>query len=286
MDYNNLLWNKIEQSVKEKGENNLLDYAQKEYKELVENKLCEDFYTASEIVDFMRANDIPFSCRGRLPALVTSYLLNFITFNPLTFGLKAEYFFDSLMSIDFDVSQKRKGEIEDFLYQTFHNKVSKIALQDDKGKFFTHASTYLFVEGLYSKYPPININGESCVFVSSLKWLDKQENGFVIYLLKMDVLDKIKEYEIKNGVSEKDYGLYDNEEVFERIRNKNNDYALFSHYQRDYFNEQKENSIKALAYALMYGLVIEKEYADDKYLSHFICYARLIYKQAYFFNEV
>ena len=79
MDYTNLLWNKIEQSVKEKGENNLLDYAQKEYKELVENKLCEDFYTASEIVDFMRANDIPFSCRDCLPALVTSYLLNFIT---------------------------------------------------------------------------------------------------------------------------------------------------------------------------------------------------------------
>ena len=88
MDYNNLLWNKIEQSVKEKGENNLLDYAQKEYKELVENKLCEDFYTASEIVDFMRANDIPFSCRGRLPALVTSYLLNFITFNPYKLTLK------------------------------------------------------------------------------------------------------------------------------------------------------------------------------------------------------
>ena len=286
MDYNNLLWNKIEQSVKEKGENDLLDYAQKEYKELVENKLCEDFYTASEIVDFMRANDIPFSCRGRLPALVTSYLLNFITFNPLTFGLKAEYFFDSLMFIDFDISQKRKGEIEDFLYQTFDNKVSKLALQDDKGKFFTHACNYLFVEDVYNKYPPIKINGENCVFVSSLKWLKKQENGFVIALLKMDVLDKIKEHEIKNGVSEKDYGLYDNEEVFERIRNKNNDYAYFSHYQRDKFNEQKENSIKALAYALMYGLLIEKEYADDKYLSHFICYARLIYKQAYFFSEV
>ena len=78
----------------------------------------------------------------------------------------------------------------------------------------------------------------------------------------MDVLDKIKEHEIKNGVSEKDYGLYDNEEVFERIRNKNNDYAYFSHYQRDKFNEQKENSIKALAYALMYGLMIEKEYVE------------------------
>ena len=286
MDYNHLLWNKIEQSVQEKGENNLLDYAQKEYKELVENKLCEDFYTASEIVDFMRANDIPFSCRDCLPALVTSYLLNFITINPLTFGLKAEYFFDGLMFINFDISQKRKGEIEDFLYQTFHNKVSKIALQDDKGKFFTSACHYLFVEDVYNKYPPIKINGENCVFVSSLKWLDKQENGFVIALLKMDVLDKIKEHEIKNGVSEKDYGLYDNEEVFERIRNKNNDYALFSHYQRDYFNEQKENSIKALAYALMYGLVIEKKYAKDKYLSHFICYARLIYQQAYFFNEV
>ena len=100
MDYNNLLWNKIEQSVKEKGENNLLDYAQKEHKELVENKLCEDFYTASEIVDFMRANDIPFSCRGGLPALVISYLLNFITFNPLTFGQK-QSFFDSLMFISF-----------------------------------------------------------------------------------------------------------------------------------------------------------------------------------------
>jgi hypothetical protein len=278
MDYNNLLWNKIEQSVKEKSANDLLDYAQKEYKELVENKLCEDFYTASEIVDFMRANDIPFSCRGRLPALVTSYLLNFITFNPLTFGLKAEYFFDSNMFINFDISQKRKGEIEDFLYQTFHNKVSKIALQDDKGKFL-HACNYLFVEDVYNKYPPIKINGENCVFVSSLKWLKKQEDGFVIALLKMDVLDKIKEYEIKNDVSEKDYGLYDNEEVFERIRNKNNDYAYFSHYQRDKFNEQKENSIKALAYALMPEV-------DDKYLSHFICYARLIYKQACFVKEV
>ena len=61
---------------------------QEEYKELVENKLCEDFYTASEIVDFMRANDIPFSCRGRLPALVTSYLLNFITLNPYKLTLK------------------------------------------------------------------------------------------------------------------------------------------------------------------------------------------------------
>ena len=251
MDYNHLLWNKIEQSVKEKSANDLLDYAQKEYKELVENKLCEDFYMASEIVDFMRANDIPFSCRGRLPALVTSYLLNFITFNPLTFGLKAEYFFDSLTFISFDVSKNRKGEIENFLYQTFHNKVSKIALQDDKGKFFTHASTYLFVEGLYSKYPPIKINGENCVFVSSLKWLKKQKDGFVIALLKMDVLDKIKEYEIKNGVGEKDYGLYDNEKVYERIRNKNNEYAYFTHYERDKFNEQKENSIKALAYALM-----------------------------------
>ena len=276
MDYNNLLWNKIEQSVKEKSANDLLAYVQEEYKELVENKLCEDFYTASEIVDFMRANDIPFSCRGRLPALVTSYLLNFITFNPLTFGLKAEYFFDSLMFISFDVSKNRKGEIEDFLYQTFHNKVSKLALQDDKGKFFTHACTYLFVEGVYSKYPPININGENCVFVSNLKWLENQENGFAIALMKMEVLDKIKEYEIKNGVSEKDYGLYDNEKVYERIRNKNNEYVYFTHYERDKFNEQKENSIKALAYALMPEV-------DDKYLSHYICYARLIYKQACFF---
>ncbi len=276
MDYNHLLWNKIEQSVKEKGANDLLAYARKEYKELVENKLCEDFYTASEIVDFMRANDIPFSCRGNLPALTTSYLLNFITFNPLTFGLKAECFFDSLMFIGFDVSEKRKDEIEDFLYQTFYNKVSKIALQDDKGKFYSHACNYLFVEDVYSKYPPININRETCVFVSSLKWLKKQENGFAIALLKMDVLDKIQECEIKNGVSEKDYGLYDNQKVFERIRNKNNDYAYFTHYERDKFNEQKENSIKALAYALMPEL-------DDKYLSHYICYARLIYKQAYFF---
>ena len=102
----------------------------------------------------------------------------------------------------------------------------------------------------------------------------------------MDVLDKIKEHEIKNGVSEKDYGLYNDGKVYERIRNENNEYAYFSHYQRDKFNEQKENSIKALAYALMYGLMIEKEYVDDKYLSHFICYARLIYKQACFFKEV
>ena len=177
MDYNNLLWNKIEQSVKEKSANDLLTYVQEEYKELVENKLCEDFYTASEIVDFMRANDIPFSCRGRLPALVTSYLLNFITFNPLTLGLKAEYFFDSLMFISFDVSEKRKGEIEDFLYQTFYNKVSKLALQDDKGKFYSHACNYLFVEDVYNKYPPRKINGENCVFVSSLKWLEKQKKS-------------------------------------------------------------------------------------------------------------
>lgn len=276
MDYNNLLWNKIEQCAKEKGENNLLDYARKEYKELVENKLCESFYTASEIVDFMIANDIPFSCRGRLPALVVSYLLNFIPFNPLNFGLKAEYFFDSHRFINFDVSEKRKGEIEDFLYQTFHNKVSKIALQDDKGKFFTHACTYLFVEDVYSKYPPININGENCVFVSNLKWLESQEKGFTISLLKMKVLDKIKECEIKNGVGEKDYGFYDNEKVFERIGNKNSDYTCFTHYERDKFNKQKENSMKALAYALMPEV-------DDKYLSHFICYARLIYQQAYFF---
>ncbi len=275
MNYNNLLWNKIEQGIKEKAANHLLDCARKEYEELIKNNLCEKFYTASEIVEFMRARDIPFSCRGRLPALSISYLLNFIPFNPLTFELKAEYFFDSLTSIGFDVSEKRKDEIEDFLHQAFHNKVSKIALQNEKDKCFMHACNYLFDQDVYGKYPPMHIDGKNCVYVSSLKWLETQKSGFVIALLKMNMLDEIQKHEIQNGVTENTYGLYEDKKVFERIRDKNNDYFYFTRYERDKFNKQKENSIKALAYALMTEV-------DDKYLSHYICYAILIYKQAYF----
>lgn len=274
-DFDKLLWEKIQKGIDEKGANHLLALAKSEYKKIVAKNEESRFFIASDIVTFMREKGICYTCQGRLPSLCISYLLDFTEFDPTNYNLLSEYYFDSNRYVMFGVENGRKNEVEQYLLENYN--VVKLAKQDDSGKIYRHAPSYLIIKSKEENFPPIAVNGEECVYVGKEEWFKQKVKDnclSLIYLIGLDALDEIGKGERAQGLCQKDYGLFDDKEVFDRIRRKRDRYLLLGERERIDFSKRSENSIKALAQTLAPN-------KEDVYLPHFICYATLIYKQAF-----
>lgn len=274
MNYDNMLWKKIEEGISCKNANHLLVVAQKEFEEIKKYRLSKILYTAYTIVDFMRQSNIPYCCSIRLPSLTTSYLLDFVEFCPLDFCLKPSYFFDSNHYVNFDVSSKSLPTLKSFILSRYKSQVAMVAMQDKKGVFL-HPS--LFVFGNIAGLSTIEIANEKAIFVKDSDGLEALLDGhdlFKISLVKLDLLDTIHELETKNNVSQSDYNNFLDTNVYQKIADSKYDFQLFALGDRKRYLQNPKPDILTLAKSLSPNL-------DEKYLPHFICRAILLYKQVY-----
>lgn len=67
INFDILLWEKIQKGIDEKGANHLFNLAKSENDKIVEKKEESRFFIASDIVTFMKEKRICYTCNGRLP---------------------------------------------------------------------------------------------------------------------------------------------------------------------------------------------------------------------------